>query len=388
MLLVSEDIPGIIMPAPPALADMPPIEEDEDTFDIDALHAAEDAEESAGNEGPLRLFIGAPAGGDPVPKAEAVDEPVADESPIWDVSALAMPEAPEADSEPEELDFLGEDYGVDEDDVVSLETSPPPLVMQVSLDPGVGIGAGEWADESPTIPAMLTSTLMPPSMAVSAPNDALDVPDRTPFELGEASQPDVPSRVEHLVNAALGDDGLHEQDWNEDEETFFGGREDVPRHVPETPPQLSVGSGGEGKSFRPIPTKTDPPVVPVLAALIGIVVIAGVLLMKFGASEAPTPGSLDNTVKARPPVSVRPAVTANPATANLVGDLGFLNIESDKDAIIYVGDRKVGTTPLKRVEVTPGNHRVLAMDVETGARKLATTVVVRGQERRIVFQFR
>jgi hypothetical protein len=128
--------------------------------------------------------------------------------------------------------------------------------------------------------------------------------------------------------------------------------------------------------------------VPVLAALIGIVVIAGVLLMKFSASEAPTPGSLDNTVKARPPVSARPAVTAKPATETPVGDLGFLNIESDKDAIIYVGDRKVGTTPLKRVEVTPGNHRVLAMDVETGARKLATTVVVRGQERRIVFQFR
>ena len=156
LLLVSEDIPGIIMPAPPSIAELPPLEEEDDVFDIEALHAEEDAEESAGQQGPLRVFLGAP-GTDAEPSEESPAEAVAeaaDDGPIWDVSALAMPEAPGEDAE-ESLEFLDEGHDVSDDDVVALDTAPPPLVMKVSLDDDPGLSPGDWAeDDGPTVPAM------------------------------------------------------------------------------------------------------------------------------------------------------------------------------------------------------------------------------------------
>jgi hypothetical protein len=356
--------------------------EDDDTFDIEALHAAEDAEESEGHEGPLRVFLGAP-GAEPDDVPLDTPRPAApDTGPIWDVSALAMPEAPEGDLTADALDFLDEGQDISEDDVVDLGSTPPPLVMEVSLGDEQGLSATDWAADSPTVPAIPASSLAP-SKPPPSHADPMDVPDRSPFP------EDSPSRVETMVNAALGDAGLRESDWNEDEETFFGDAEPSERSVPDTPPQLRVQPEGGGRGFRPIPSRSDPPVIPILILLLGIVVVSLVWAVKFsGGEQSAELGTLENTVKARPPLKVRPTPPADSRTEAPVGDFGYLNIESDKDAIIYVGDRKVGTTPLKQVEVSPGNHRVLAMDVETGARKSVTTVVVRGQERRIVFQFR
>lgn len=369
------------MPAPPAMADLPPLVEDEDTFDIDALHAAEDAEESAGHEGPLRVFLGT-HGAEPDDVSADTSQPApVDTGPIWDVSALAMPEAPEGDLAADALDFLDEEQDISEDDVVDLASTPPPLVMEVTLGDDPGLSAKDWAADSLTIPAMPASTL---AMSEAPPVQAapMDVPDRSPFT-GDQS-----ARVKTMLNAALGDADLHESDWNEDEETFFGDGDQPAPSVPDTPPALRI-QPESGRGFRPLAERSDPPLIPILALLLAIVAVSLVWAVKVGGGESPAQlGTLENTVKARPPLKVRPSPQAGSPIDAPVGDHGFLNIESDKDAIIYVGDRKMGTTPLKRVEVTPGNHRVLAMDVETGARKSATTVVVRGQERRIVFQFR
>ena len=67
--------------------------------------------------------------------------------------------------------------------------------------------------------------------------------------------------------------------------------------------------------------------------------------------------------------------------------MGFLSVDSDKPANIYVGDQKMGITPIVKVEVQPGNHRVLAVEVETGKRKALTAQVARGEERRVRFEF-
>jgi hypothetical protein len=204
---VSEDIPGIIMPAPPSVKDLPPLEE-EDTFDLEALHAEEDAAESEGHEGPLRVFLGAPGGEEsqdpPTPEATEA-APRQEDGPIWDVSALAMPEAPEAEATGgagDALDFLDEDHDVADDDVVSLDTTPPPLVMQVSLDEDPGLSAGDWSDESPTMPAIPAPAVIrddPPPVHVSVQGDPLDVPDRTPFAADEVESDffeDASTRVE------------------------------------------------------------------------------------------------------------------------------------------------------------------------------------------------
>ena len=68
-------------------------------------------------------------------------------------------------------------------------------------------------------------------------------------------------------------------------------------------------------------------------------------------------------------------------------NVGFLSIDSDKPANIYVDDRKVGITPIVKSEVVPGRHRVLAVEVETGKRKAATADVQQGEERRVRFAF-
>ena len=87
------------------------------------------------------------------------------------------------------------------------------------------------------------------------------------------------------------------------------------------------------------------------------------------------------------PTAPAPRTEARGQVGEVVGNMGYLSIDSDKPANIYVDDRKVGVTPVVKTEVTPGGHRVLAVEVETGKRKAATASVQRGEERRIQFIF-
>jgi len=407
LLLVSEDIPGIVMPAPPPVEDLPPLEEDEGAFDIDALHAAEDAADASGHEGPLRVFLGAPGTEEPEENQAFSDQEaqpaVADDGPIWDVSALAMPEAPSEDASGDEgaLDFLDEDHDVSEDEVIELDGAPPPLVMQVSLDESPDLSAADWSDDTPTVPALanpLPAVIRdaPPPVHVTSDGDPLEVPDRTPFEVepaGDDFSEDGPTRVEAMVSDALDDGALSSGDWDEDEVTFFGDGErgefsEEERSIPDEPPSLKAQPPGKSPNFRPIPDKVDPPVVPILMALIGIVVIAVILVMKYGGEESTVQGTLDNPVKSRPPLSAPRTPSVTRSAEAPVGDMGYVSITSDKPAIIYVGGVERGDTPMMRMEVSPGSHRIMASDVETGARKVVNIVVSRGEERPIRFQFK
>jgi hypothetical protein len=67
--------------------------------------------------------------------------------------------------------------------------------------------------------------------------------------------------------------------------------------------------------------------------------------------------------------------------------MGFLTIESDEAANIYVDDRRVGITPVIKTEVTPGRHHVLAVEVDTGKRHALTADVAQGEERTVRFAF-
>ena len=74
--------------------------------------------------------------------------------------------------------------------------------------------------------------------------------------------------------------------------------------------------------------------------------------------------------------------------SEVLPDLGYLSIDSDSPANVYVGDRMIGVTPIVKSEVRPGSHRIMVIEIETGKRKAATAEVDRGSERRVSFKFR
>ena len=383
LLLVSEDIPGITMPAPPP-KDAPPLEDDEPEFDLATFHAEED-EDELGHEGPLRVFLGAE-------NAEALVEE--DESPVFDVSALAMPAGPD-DVGPEDdtaLEFLGEGDPVDEDEIVDLG-SPPPAFSMGGVSNNLAMDdASEW-DENPTQPMMPAPStavirdtppvnLPPTSVPAATDMDPLDIPEPDSFLVEESVT---------VTDGQLGQPGRpSDVIWDDDDTGFFEDASEATqqRTIPSQPPRPTVDTPGESRTFRAIPDKEDPSILPLLLILIGIVIMAVAFSLRYAGGE-----SAPVIEPAQEPVVVTPSTTPAPRTesSGQVGEVarnvGFLSIDSDKSANIYVDDRKVGITPVVKAEVVPGRHRVLAVEVETGKRKAATADVQQGEERRVRFAF-
>jgi hypothetical protein len=386
LLLVSEDIPGIVMPAPPA--SLPPlVDDDEPEFDLNAFHAEEDAEEEDISEGPLRLYIGAPdvdGGADPPPPE--------DDTPIWDVSALAMPEAPEG-GEPE-FAFLDEDEPVDEDDIVEIGSTPPPLVMSVSVEEAEEMSPPSDWEDTPTMPAAPSPAIIrdeaPP---VQGDDDPADLPLRLPFTEGENIVDaflamDIPRKVDAIM--AMGEEeelGPVEDEWADDdaETEFFSAPTDTgdaddgdpPPTLPSDPPRSSP-------AFRPIPDKSDPPMVPILGLLVAMVLLAVFSVSECGTQAPPPMGTVDNPVKAQPPTRLLKASTTGSVAATGVG---YLTVETNEQATIYVDTVKQGTSPVEGIELAPGNHKIRAVTIETGRRQVVTAHVVAGETRRVVLEF-
>ena len=390
------------MPAPPP-ADMAPLEEEEPEFDLGQLHAEEDREEDErGADGPLRVFLGA-SNSNSAPEAEP-DAPA-----VFDVSALAMPEGPsvpEVDESDDVLDFLDDSVEVDAESIVNLDGAPPPISMGVSDDVLVD-DAVVW-DENPTMPGMPTPSLggevrtavirdTPPvaSSASELPEDPVALPESDSFIIGdddlgilggvpEEFSEDDPTRVEEGAPGQVSWD-------DEDLGGFFDEAAPTQVRVPTTPPNLKVDPTGESRSFHPIPEKEDPPILPLLVilALIAVVTVLFFVIPDGGEGSSPQSEAKPTPVVAPPiqPTAPAPRTEARGQVGEVVGNMGYLSIDSDKPANIYVDDRKVGVTPVVKTEVTPGGHRVLAVEVETGKRKAATASVQRGEERRIQFIF-
>ncbi len=391
LLLVSEDIPGITMPAPPP-KDAPPLVDDEPEFDLASFHAEEDQEDAElGHDGPLRVFLGADTDADaPAAMVEVAEE---SDAPVFDVSALAMPAGPGDDDYADDdsaLEFLSDTEEVNEEDIVELGVAPPVLAMGVSTELNID-DAADW-DESPTQPhatppsAPSTAVIRDaqptnfPSapLASSADIDPLDLPEPDNFLVE-----DEVADVSHSLVDAAPDDVI----WDEDDTGFF---EDAPtqqRAIPTEPPRPRVDTQGESRTFRAIPDKEDPSILPLLLILIGIVIMAVAFSLRYAGSE---PVAANNTAPAAAPI-LAPPTTQQPAVRPQVNDVarnvGFLSIDSDKAANIYVDDRKVGITPVVKAQVVPGRHRVLAVEVETGKRKALTADVQQGEERRVRFAF-
>jgi len=375
MLLVSEDIPGITMPAPLSFA--APLEEEEPDFDLNLFHAQEDEEAAQeANEGPLRVFLGA---------EDAVAPMADDEAPVFDVSALAMPEGPSDDSP---LSFLDESVDVDEDDIVHLGGNAPPAIsMGVSAAVSVE-DTGLW-DDGPTHTGQETKST---AVIRDQPPVAPAPPQVEELGYGFDLPETVDAPVEDEGSSQLGEAPPAEVVWDEDDTGFFDVDEKPQPGLPTEPPRVHPGSTGESRSFKAIPDKVDPPILPLLIIIIGIAVMAVALGVR-SASEPTTAPVAPTTAPAPTPV-VAPVIRPAPRTegpgqvGEVATNMGFLTIESDHAANVYVDDRKVGITPIVKIEVTPGRHRVLAVEVETGKRKAQTADVAQGEERPVRFAFK
>jgi len=385
MLLVSEDIPGITMPAAPK--DLAPLEEEEPDFDLDSFRQEEDIEEAeSGNEGPLRVFLGSDNEVTPVAAIE-------DESPVFDVSALAMPAGPSDDYDDQALQFLDDDEDFEDSDVVDLDGAAPPPTLSMGVSSAVSLDDASAWEDTPTQPgpsqpatpstAVIRDTPPPiPTMTSSISGDPADLPD--PFDI-DADVEEAPSSPEQVA----GPTGDANPLWDEDDTGFFDIEGSKPAGLPAEPPKLNVDSEGESRTFRAIPDKEDPPILPLLVLLIGCV-IAAVFLVIGSAGDQDPPAAPEQ----RPnPAAVAPAIQPAPRTegpgqvSEVAQNIGFITVHSDKAANVYVDDRKVGITPVIKAEVMPGAHRVLAVEVETGKRKAVTADVERGAERRVRFAF-
>jgi len=387
MLLVSEDIPGITMPAPPQ-ADAPPLVDEEPEFDLELFRRQEDEEESEqSHDGPLRVFLGAD---DEVGSDADVS---GGEVPVFDVSALAMPEGPADEyGEDEPLRFMDDGEDFEFDDVVQVDgVSPPSLSMGVSAEVSLD-SASAWED-TPTQPgpresagpstAVIRDTPPALAMPVTSSIDPLDVPDADPFE--------IPAAMEAAQQAQ---DGAAERPadvlWDDDDTGFFDVQaEKQAAGLPAEPPRLMVDTEGESRKFRAIPDKEDPPILPLLIILIGIVIMTIALWLSY-ASEGDAvvePAPVVPAVIAAPAIKPAPRTEGPGQPSEVAQNKGFISVDSDKPATIYVDDRIIGITPLRMAEVSPGPHRVLAVEVETGKRKAVTADVERGSERRVRFAF-
>jgi hypothetical protein len=374
MLLVSEDIPGITMPAPLSFA--APLVEEEPDFDLNLFHAQEDEEAAQEeNEGPLRVFLGADDG-----VAPATDE----DAPVFDVSALAMPEGPRDDSP---LSFLDESVDVDEDDIVHLGDKAPP-VISMGVSAAVSMGdAALWGDGPTHTGEETKSTAVIRDQPPAAPSPPQVEEPGYGFELPET----VDAPVEDEASSQLGEGPPAEVVWDEDDTGFFDVEEKRRPGLPTEPPRVQPAGTGESRSFRAIPDKVDPPILPLLIIIIGIAVMAVALGVR--SAVEPTTAPVAPTTAPAPTPVIAPVIRPAPRTegpgqvGEVAANMGFLTIESDHAANVYVDDRKVGITPIVKIEVTPGRHRVLAVEVETGKRKAQTADVTQGEERAVRFAF-
>jgi len=387
LILVSEDIPGITMPAPPA--DLPPLEDEEPDFDLMSFRQEEDEEAaSESHDGPLRVFLG----GDQAPTPVVPEE---DESPVFDVSALAMPAGPDDGvDEDDPLRFMDDGDDFDASDVVDLGGAPPPALSMgvssaVSLD-----DASAW-DDSPTQPgpadAPSRSTAVirdTPPVVQATVGDPIDLPD-SQFSIDD---PAVPVLALEDEPTAMDSGAPADVVWDEDDTGFFDTEASVasqPRGLPAEPPRLSVETQGESRTFRAIPDKEDPPILPLLLILIGIVVMTLALLVSMASKDevAEAPPAPPATMTIAPAIEPAPRTEGPGQVSEVTPDMGFISIDSDKPANVYVGDQMVGITPIVKSQVRPGSHRIMAIEIETGKRKAVTAEVERGAERRVRFAF-
>lgn len=93
------------------------------------------------------------------------------------------------------------------------------------------------------------------------------------------------------------------------------------------------------------------------------------------------------TIPAPTPRTPPPLPEPEPEPAAVATGDGFLVVESDRYAMIYMGGRRLGGTPIARMELEPGSYAVRAVCRDTGATKTMQVEVEAGELSTAAFRF-
>jgi serine/threonine-protein kinase len=82
-----------------------------------------------------------------------------------------------------------------------------------------------------------------------------------------------------------------------------------------------------------------------------------------------------------------PTVRSAPAHEVVAGAPGYLLLDTDPWATVYLGTTRLGTTPL-RVPLPPGRHELSLQSKDATTRRTITVVITSGQEQRMSLPLR
>ncbi len=429
-LLVEEWVPNITLPPPPQT----PLEDDgqEALLDEHGLPEPLDEEPEEERRGPARIYVG-----------EGTRSPAPAPAPVADVAMpdLALPKGDLDDDEEE--DSLGElpDLSIDGSGQSWQEGAPlaEELDHERPTDPGLHSpgsdpGLEQEQPEAPTddAPPLLSTTpsWTPPAPEPPARRDTgkplgSETPPRVrPFKppppgprtdeplqtflprsliialvvllllvilvwfLRKQQDPDLdlgagarPGTTEAAAPAPAGPPGPppeHPPSEPEVEEAFSI-QPTSPEPAAEPEP---AAAEPEPAAVEPAPAVLPPPTEPSSGS--------GITGRRERSASPPTPAA--STARSPSASSARapaPAPSPPPAVEEpLVSDGdGFLVVESDRYAMVYMGGRRLGGTPIASMELEPGSYAVRAVCRDTGATQTKQVEIKAGDTATASFRF-
>ena len=435
-LFVEEWVPNITLPPPPEA----PLEEEEGVAQLDEHGLPERNEEEEEPEeerrGPARVYVGKGAQSDTQYGHGREDLPVSDvEMPDLRLPSKADAEG-EEDSDPSmpdlSIDGSGSDWGamfdsLDDDEPTDPElrsgsegeaSEPMPMPAATPAMPATSPQASAGSepvviepktDHAPPKldrpkPAATLDSRSTPSWTRPAKSDAKPPPARSPKPQPpriRATQPKPPEpgigslvprsliiAVVVLLTLML--------------VVLFAQRcsnEPPSQDAPKGPPpvqELTIQPGtmnlepepATAQPAEPEPPVDDPPAtaksepepVPVAAPTPKSPTVVTYTPKPSRIAPAPQPDATHVPERTPPPIPEEDPV-AEP------GGVGFMVVESDRYAMIYMGGRRLGGTPIARMELDPGSYAVRAVCRDTGATKTMQIEVSSGGLATASFRF-
>jgi hypothetical protein len=444
-LFVEEWVPNITLPPPPDA----PLEEEEGVVQLDEHGLPERLEEEEPEEerrGPARIYVGKGAATKTKVPVVRDELPVSD----VELPNLSLPSAPgledEEDSDPSmpdlSIDGTGSNWGSMFDSLDDDEDPTDPELKSGDAEPSadsepLAMPAASSAEPAPVVPASAAPPVTPaPKLVRPGPATPLTAkPDRprpaavleakpTPSWARSSKSPAKPAATS--VSGAKPEPPRIRPTKPKPPEPGLGAMvprimviaivvlvilalvvwitrrpdndpvgEHTPASAPAGTPEFTIEPGAMDLAAEPEvapapepepePAEPEPaePVEPEPAAP--------------EAAPAPAPAApavVERQPERRQPVRSAPAPRTPPPlpepepepAAVPTGD-GFLVVESDRYAMIYMGGRRLGGTPIARMELEPGSYAVRAVCRDTGATKTMQVEVEAGQLSTAAFRF-